>query len=309
MERPDLILAAADGYRWEHVRPFVESLRRSDFAGEVHFYGVYDPETAAKLGAAGVTIVKPRQLRLRIGGTVWGAYRPHFARVHWHVQPFVRHLVRALALPSRDRREATARVAGALGNIEVARFFWFYRFLHAQSDRYRFVMLTDVRDVLFLGNPFDFDVGDTANYFLEKEGSTLGTDETNRSWIHHIYGDAVLEELADRPVSCSGITIGTSEAVLAYLAAMVDELAAMPRQWMGTDQSAHNVVVHRGKAPGRLVENSKGPVLTIASMTGEEAHALVESRAHGAKVVHQYDRHPTLAPLLEALTGVVPGHR
>jgi hypothetical protein len=302
----DLVLAAAQDYDWESVRPFVESLRATTYAGEIRFFAPgASADTERKLREHGVAVDRPHRVRLKLGVHVLRPYNPKTTRVRWHVQPLYRHLVRALALPARDRRAATARLAGALANVEVARYFWFWNYLRRNVARYRNVMLTDVRDVLFLGDPFDFDIGEAVCSFEEDAHVTIGTQTNNRGWLHGAYGQEALDELADRRIVCSGITIGAAPAVLDYLTVMVDELARLARQYKGMDQGVHNYVLHKGLVPrARLVSNADGPVLTVGGMRAPEAVAALRERAPELRVVHQYDRHPQVAEAIASLASV-----
>jgi hypothetical protein len=296
-ERPDLVLAAAQDYDWESTRPFVESLNATGFAGEIRFFapGV-SRVSARRLEQAGVSVSRPARVRLKVGRRVFQPYNPRTTRVRWHVQPLYRQVVRVLASLSPDRRTAALRLAGAIGNVEVARYFWFHRYLSRALPRYRNVMLTDVRDVIFLGSPFDFEIGDAVHFFLEHDRFRLRDQVNNRGWLIGAYGEHALEELGDRPISCSGVTIGAAPAVLDYLTVMVDHLLRLSRQYKGMDQGVHNYVLHKGLVPrARLVPNRDGPVLTAGLMSEDEAVELLTERAGAIKVVHQYDRHPRLA--------------
>ncbi len=278
----DLVLAAAQGYGWETLRPFVESIRATGFDGEVRFFvSDIDGATVERLQEAGVALTWPRRYALRIRGRRVGPFNP---RLRW---PGLPALVGAAPLSAR------ARLLGTVSNIDVARYFWSWLHLAGSRSSYRNVMLTDVRDVLFLRDPFRFDVGDAVCCFLEDERQTLGTQWMNRGWLEAAYGSDVADSLADRAISCSGVTIGSARAVQAYLAVMVRELARLPRQPSGIDQGVHNYVVHSGHVPEvRPLGNDTGPVLTIGIMSDEDAEKLVLARLDDANVVHQYDRHP-----------------
>jgi hypothetical protein len=160
-------------------------------------------------------------------------------------------------------------------------------------------MLSDLRDVLFLADPFDFEIGNGVSCFLEDERFSLGDQVNNRGWLTGGYGDEVFDELRDRPISCSGITIGAAGAVRTYLETMVGELMLLKRQFRGMDQGVHNYILHKGLVPqARLLGNVDGPVLTVGLMDPDSALALFRRRRPEVKVVHQYDRQPQLAAAL-----------
>lgn len=296
----DLVLAAVQDYDWERLRPFVESLAAAGYRGETRFFVSGVPaSTLAELRRRGVVLERARRLRFRVAGHVVQPYDPRTTRVRWHLQPLYGRAVRGLALASSDRRTATARFAGALANVEVARYFWYWLYLSRNRERYRNVMLTDVRDVLFLADPFDFETGGAVCSFAEDERFTIARQVNNRGWLHGAYGQAAVDELGDRPIVCSGVTIGAAQAVFAYLTEMVDRLARLARQYKGMDQGVHNYVLHKGFVPNsRIVPNRHGPVLTVGLMTPDDAVAAVRERRGELRVVHQYDRHPELARLL-----------
>jgi hypothetical protein len=296
---PDLVLGTADSYSWEQLRPFVESLQATGYDGEVCLVGRLDAETRGTLAAAGIEVVRPTLARIRVRGTEWRPYNPRTTRIRWHVQPLYRPAVRLLASLARDRVAARRRLTALLSNIEIARFFWYRDLLAERAGRYRNVLLTDIRDVLFLRDPFDFEVGGTAIYSLE--AGAIESQVNNRGWLIGAYGQAVYESLRDRPISCAGVTLGTESAVRAYLEAMVGELVELERQFNGMDQGVHNYLVHTGRVEGRLVTNAEGPVLTLAIMSDEAAVELVRRRAGDARMLHQYDRHPAV---LDALAPV-----
>jgi hypothetical protein len=295
------VLAVSEGYEWEQVEPFFASLRASGFDGDVHVFAPRtNADTLMALRAFGADVSRPRRFHLRIGDSVFRPYEPSTARVHWHAQPLYRHVIHALGFLSRDHRVATARLAGAVSNVDVARYFWYFLHLSRNAGRYRNVMLTDVRDVVFLGNPFSFDIGDSVFFFLEHERLRLRDNPHNRVWLDAAYGPDVLAELGDLPISCSGVTIGAAPAITAYLAAMVDGLAQLPRQYTGIDQGVHNYLVHKGLVPNsRLMPNRAGPVLTVGLMPDAAAARAIEEGRTRIRVVHQYDRHPELAALIQ----------
>ena len=140
-------------------------------------------------------------------------------------------------------------------------------------------MLTDVRDVFFLGNPFDFEIGSSLHVFLEDETRTIATHIPSRAWLLGAYGQETFDELSDRPIVCAGTTIGAAPAMLEYLGIMVDHLAELKRQFDGMDQGIHNYILHKGRVPNvEMQGNEEGPVLTVAMLDGGAVRRLVFER-------------------------------
>jgi hypothetical protein len=117
-------------------------------------------------------------------------------------------------------------------------------------------MLTDVRDVVFQSDPFDFDFRNQLHCFLEDARETLATQPHNRKWLQAAFGDAVMNELGASPISCAGVTIGPQELVLSFLSVMVDFLLKLPRQGTGLDQAVHNYVLQKRLVPQPCLDSN-----------------------------------------------------
>jgi hypothetical protein len=237
-----------------------------------------------------------RRLRLSALGRRLTPYDPRLARLHRRYPA----LIRLVSKWSRDPRSTAAALAAAISVRDIRRFFLYYRHLRSHGHAYENVMLTDVRDVIFQDDPFAFDIGGVLNCYLEDMGATLGTEPYNRRWLRTAFGDAVADELRDRPIVCAGVTIGPTALVVDYLRVMVDHLLRLPVQTTGLDQAVHNYLLHSKRVPSALlVPNGNGTVATLGITPADEVGPLL-----GAAVLHQYDRHPELsASLLHALAG------
>lgn len=296
----NLVLGLAEDIGWADLRPFVESLGRSSFDGELRlFVAGVDDHALHHLHAAGVHVHAFRRVRLKHGTRVFHAHDPPLQRFRSEriarVYPSV---TRVLALPARGRVAARARIAEPISIPCVSRYFRYYRFLTKNANLYGKVMVTDVRDVYFQRDPFDFEVGDALHCFLEHGGATLGSQRHNREWLQLAYGEDVLRALEGDRISCSGTTIGSCQAMLRYLRAMVEELVELP-QFGGIDQAVHNYLIYTGRLPdARLHENSEAAVVTLAIVPKEEVLDALPDGFEHVNVFHQYDRHPPLARLL-----------
>jgi hypothetical protein len=297
----NLILGLAEGFDWEQLRPFVESLRQTSFDGELHFFVARtDKRTVEILERKGVVLHPYRLLRFERDGRVFHAYDPPLRRLRSsRITPLYPPVIRRLGALSGDPLGGSARIAAPLSIPYVARYFRFYGFLTSSGDRYSNVMLTDVRDVFFQRDPFEFDIGDGASFFLEDDRHTLGSERYDREWLLAAYGEQALQELGDRLISCSGITIARREAMLAYLRVMTDELLRLPRQTVGIDQGVHNYVIHKGLVRhARLFRNGEGPVFTVGLAPHDEIDVVLDEGRLDANVVHQYQHHARLAETL-----------
>jgi hypothetical protein len=290
-------LGLAEGFDWEQLRPFTESLARTSFAGELHLWvaGI-DERALEQLRRAGAVLHPYRRIRFERKARVFHAYDPPLQRLRSsRITPLYPPLIRTLGSLSPDRLRARARLAAAISIPYVARYFHFYRFLAASGTRFDNVMLTDVRDVFFQGDPFDFEIGDQTWFFLEDHRQTLGSERYDRDWLLTAYGEETLRELRDELISCSGVTIAPREPMLAYLRVMTEELLRLPHQIAGIDQGVHNYVIYKGLVPrARLVRNCDGPVFTVGLVPQAEIDAVIDEERLDANAIHQYQHHARL---------------
>ena len=289
VQERNLILGMAEDLEWEVLRPFVLSLRRTSFAGEVRLLTAgADESTLQLLRDHGVAVDPFVRVRVKRGSRVY--------------QPLRSSLVGRACSPVLVRAPLTksAWLAAPLSVPSVGRFLRYYRLLSAlPRTSFANVMLTDVSDVYFQSDPFGFEIGTSVNCFLEDTGETLSSEPANRSWLAAAYGEEVLAELGAQTISCSGVTIGSYEGILAYLRVMVSSLVRLRYQWHGIDQAVHNYVIYTGLVPGvKLVGNGDGPVLTLGIVPPAEVAAALPNGYDNVPIIHQYDRHPRLQELL-----------
>lgn len=188
-------------------------------------------------------------------------------------------------------------------NISLVRLLSYCDFLLDRWDsgaRYRYVLLTDVRDVIFQDEPFR-DGCDDLEFHLEHSPPVIGTCPYNSAWIKAAFGTAVLAEMHDHPISCSGTVSGRWHGIVSYLASVVDLALNLPadvQKTTGIDQGIHNFLLHR-KVPSARVMSNFARVATIGYVPPEELRLNAHGQVIGpdgaaCPIVHQWDRHPGL---------------
>lgn len=184
-------------------------------------------------------------------------------------------------------------------HVQTARYLAYEDFLneaHAELDR---VLLCDVRDVVFRSDPFAHPHALLHPLCAFLEDTTIGDSIFNKAWVQQAFGDAAFLAIAHEPVSCSGTTLGTVDAMRLYLAAMNAYAKALHGKGqpitVGLDQGIHNVILHRDRllASERVLSsNQDGLVFTMG-------YARHERGANGwpqpiggtpACIAHQFDR-------------------
>ncbi|WP_461208356.1 hypothetical protein [Desulfocurvus sp. DL9XJH121] len=184
------------------------------------------------------------------------------------------------------------------------RYFLYLDFLRREPPCTR-ILLTDVRDVVFQGDPFAYAWSEAVNATLEDRRMTVGACPHNARWIAEHLGPAALAEVADRPISCSGTVLAGHRAMLDYLQRLTALLTPFDpgREAMaGYDQGVHNHLLHTGRLAGARVTDNAGPILTLGYRRGEpdvDGQGRVLNDAGAVPLlVHQYDRKPALHGML-----------
>jgi hypothetical protein len=116
----------------------------------------------------------------------------------------------------------------------------------------------------------------------------------------------MLTKIGNNYIICSGVSAGTIDAVLPYLAKMAavtmgdKSHEGIPTNMFptcernGVDQGVHNVLVHTNTIKGLKVwGQQEGPVANMQAQVGQVRKTMEVFNYRGDKyaVVHQYDRH------------------
>jgi hypothetical protein len=306
-----LILGAATRIPPSFVRPFVESLRNASYGGRVGFViGQYPPAQRYELERLADFIVwaddcypirRPRTeavlKRVRSTRRVRRVYPPAFrlaaAVGHKHSTP--------------DRRRSLEYRLEGLQSLRYQRYLDILESQALDADQ---VMITDLRDVLFQDDPFRPPVTQL-EVFLEEPSATFATEPHNRRWIRDLYGARALRELSHLVISCSGTVIGPRQEVIEYLRQMSAAADRRRRPLGSHDQAIHNHLLRHERLGDNtlIVPNGHGRVLTMGAMTSvvrDDAGRVLNLDGSVPAVIHQYDRHPSLAPeLVRISTGCV----
>jgi hypothetical protein len=274
--KTNLILGTITNYKFYVIEPFLKTLKQSGYTGDIVFlYSKIDQHTLARLRQAGVMLV-----------------------------PFTDSFPYLDASLAKHIRWPEGRRIRTLG-LFTLRHLLAYCFLRECAEKYQYVMLSDIRDVIFQKDPFNFCIDAKLCCFGEKEGAKLGEDSINAQWIESAFDRATLEGISDRQIVCAGVTIGPTSAIIDYLEKMIDLILHAPGTgWElavqgGIDQGVHNVLVHN-YPPEKiaLFENNSGPVFTLVledSVSMTKSGDVINKNGGVPNVVHQYDRHWQIA--------------
>ncbi|GAB4817968.1 hypothetical protein N2152v2_005014 [Parachlorella kessleri] len=205
------------------------------------------------------------------------------------------------------------------------RYTAFLDYLEGAGASCEGVVLSDSRDVIVQADVWTDPVvarllkedslvfsleGNTAHQpFLLKES------KWNEVALAKCYPADVVQAVGQKPLSCSGVTLGSANAIKSYLRAFMRAAAnALPTCM--NDQPVHNYLLHHLPTIEPLefkymvLNNSQSPVMSF--QFGVPAHVDEFSRiitldGHLAPIVHQYDRQQELAQAYRAMYPVIEG--
>jgi hypothetical protein len=190
------------------------------------------------------------------------------------------------------------------GPIHSHRFPLFAKFVEEHAEHYDQIMISDVRDVAFQGNPFEGAVGAGCQFYLEAAPHTIGADPHVGRFTRTFLTPEQAEAVAQRRIICCGVTIASTSAMLSYLKrvnALISAIRAHKRRRIGADTAFHILLAYLDPAcDSDIVENN----IHVATMGLEPAaryqlsHQILVGN-FAPPILHQYDRHSEIAFALE----------
>lgn len=268
----NLILGIIDNYKFEQISNFLFSLK--SVSGNEH------PCLFAGPGMGAATVRRIEKLGVEVI-----RYKKDF--------PFI-------PKPHPDNFKSLPQKI----HIYNFRHFLYYDYLLKNGDKFQHVLLTDVKDVFFQRNPFDFGMKHSLHVAVENTAIPIKDCECTSKWIRRGYGMTVLDEMKEKEVICAGTTLAPTAIMKAYLQRLIREFAAVKNVFNCADQALHNVLIYRNEI-GPVVKcyNFKGPILTVGTERNyllNQQGELINENGDVVPIVHQYDRHEELVRLLQA---------
>lgn len=173
-------------------------------------------------------------------------------------------------------------------HIVCSRFAMFFAYMMAHGNEYDQVLITDVRDVLFAGDPFAFGWDRTrCNLIRECEEMTVGKCPYNSQGVGALSGQ-LLEEIKDLPIICSGVMIGEVGPLTNFLREMCKMFSYAPCDRMLTDQVITQAIAHQKPDMVRQWASMETPVFHAGYFKP------IPPDWAGRALIHQLDRFPAL---------------
>lgn len=200
--------------------------------------------------------------------------------------------------------------------FHMERFIHIYNFLKQNAHKYRYVLSTDVRDVILQSDPSVFmdsilSQSENLDYIAIGEGIELQNEKWNRENVIKCFGPFFYEQIKNQEVYNVGILAGRSEPIR-DLCAMLFQLSFNRADWVA-DQAAYNMLLswepyksktyfvnlyydwacnlHVTNKPDQLEEF--GPYLMYVRPKFKDGLVL-NNYEKPYSIVHQYDRVPEI---------------
>lgn len=299
MPSRNLVLSYVEDYSARDVAPFVETLRRSGYDGDVVFY------TSNLKADCSPLFLKHRvreipvvRFDLKGAYTFEGPFARAMGLERRPILPDItinRRLSTTIARLNLGDTAAGRFVARYLWHCLSARFVYFRSYLRRHAE-YDTVLISDVRDVVFQTNPFAAPSKTGLHVFEEYGGVPLGEQQNNASWIRNLYGPETLAELAHYPIICAGVLLAERQVLLDVLDLLCREVVTRYRGW-GTDQGALNYLVRKERLRNVAVHSfGHGSAMHVGIAPRSAISTDVEGRVLTkdgtvCSIIHQYDRH------------------
>mmetsp|Transcript_80146 Transcript_80146/g.248738 ORF Transcript_80146/g.248738 Transcript_80146/m.248738 type:complete len:392 (-) Transcript_80146:64-1239(-) len=228
----------------------------------------------------------------------------------------------ALEAEGIDGQRVTFEIAGtsleapwngfSIGSTRFKLFKDYLERTHA-ATAYRFVQLSDVDDVAFQSDPFEWVSRQPAGLHVSSDspGRTVGSMRS-MSLMEVCYGSQAYVQLTAQPFLPVGYVIGSAGNVERYVQAVASELAEHPRcNSQGVEEVVHNALLRgvSGREPpaGELhvSDSRRGPVWTggkvpKASVVLDVDKFVLDEVGGRYPVLHQYTEHEDLWRALNA---------
>lgn len=287
--KKNVILATIYNYTYEDIKPFLLSLKSCNYSDDiVIFYDRLKQEDIKKISE------KIPQINLIPYKYTGDGFRNKRHESWIKYKPWVRAW-----LPEWFK----IILVKPMVNIPWLRFYLYKEFLKKHQNDYKQILMCDVRDVWFQGEPFSKESEDGLNVFMEDPRLTIKTCPSNSKWIQELFGRNVLNEIGDCLISCSGTICGDYISVMLYLNIFLETVLKVNSfRPTGGDQGIHNYILQKEIKNYNVYKNGDGGVLTMGYLNKENVHIkngkVIGSDGNLIALLHQYDRHADLQKML-----------
>ena len=180
-------------------------------------------------------------------------------------------------------------------NIPAINCRWkmYIEFLKNKQNEYNIVFSTDVRDVIFQKDVFQYYKNHEPFLGVALEEDTL-KEVINKKWVKDFCGKKKYEKIKNERIICVGTIWGTFDKFLNFSIIFYEKLSLYPNN---IEQGIANYLFYyEGLFKDCLIKSDNfGPVMTLRLVRNEiikfdSQYNILNFRGEIAAVIHQYDR-------------------
>jgi beta-1,4-mannosyl-glycoprotein beta-1,4-N-acetylglucosaminyltransferase len=184
-----------------------------------------------------------------------------------------------------------------------SRFLKCLDFIKENEGYYRNILLPDISDVVFQGDPFKDLIEDFIYFAEEDESETIETNSFNSRWVNQCFGPDILNEIKKNKISCCGTVIGSIKNIKIYLEEMCKQMVRVKNESPVyfsdmMDQGIHNYICYKKlDLFNNPTMKSNGDFISTIGITCLQFPEKIENNGEELKVngktpciVHQYNR-------------------
>ena len=175
-------------------------------------------------------------------------------------------------------------------------------FLNSNFDKYNIVFSTDLRDVFFQKDLFQYYNDNNSFFGVALEEDNL-TEMFNKKWLIDAYGEDIYKTIENQRIICVGTVWGTIDKFIEFSKIMWEQLDS---EWSlrlnVVEQAVGNYIIYHDKMFSDCLiksENKDGPIMTVGFLPKNKIYFdldgnVVNGKGEVAAVIHQYDRFPQI---------------
>lgn len=190
--------------------------------------------------------------------------------------------------------------------MKVINYRWklYADFLNHYPKKYNLVFHSDIRDVVFQQDIFNFYNSTKPFLGLAIEDGLL-TQKLNKKWILDAYGEELFKTIQNERIICLGTLIGTQDKFKEFSYILWKNINLIGVNKV-IDQTIGNYLIYHDKLfNNSLIKsyNSNGPIITIGLTKRENIkldgnNNILNGELKVASVIHQYDRKADIVQIL-----------
>ena len=301
------IIGFAFNYSNEQIAPFLNSLNRTGFTGDLVLYinnkSTIEQKASYKYNCILLNFEEEnKQLIFK------------HKILKWILLPFSKFIRKSKLIVAKQVIEQPNSFSQDMLSwfyvnyyLATMRFVLYYNLL--VSNKYANVFFSDVSDVIFQADIFNAVIPSKIIAFEEKKTVTLGQDKYNSHWVIETTGQEALNKISSKNIYCSGTILADYDTAITFLKDYVGLMLSrgFKRSIVGLDQGFYNYMVSfEQKEYFQKSENGE-VIFTVALNTPEEFLVKDDKLFYTEKaekfplIVHQYTRHPEIAAYLKQL--------